>query len=174
VGILFGWKLCPRCGADLELESLPALVRCPACDLVVYANPKPTASALVVDEAGRLLLARRAAEPFEGCWDTPGGFVEEGEHPLDALRRELREETGLEIEPGVFHGIWMDVYGEAPDAGSTLNLFWEARAVAGIMQAADDVVELRWFGADELPPRDELAFTALPDVLAAWQGKHRP
>jgi 8-oxo-dGTP diphosphatase len=174
VGILYGWKLCPRCGARLDLAGLPALVRCPACEFVAYANPKPTASALVVDPSGRLLLARRAVEPFKGCWDTPGGFIEEGEHPLDALRRELLEETGLEIEPGEFHGVWLDVYGDAPDAQSTLNLFWEARVVSGAMRAADDVAELRWFDPDDLPPRAELAFTAFADVLAAWRAARRP
>ena len=174
MGVLHGWRLCPRCGADLDLELAPARVSCPACALAVYANPKPTACAFVVDDAGRLLLARRAVEPFEGCWDTPGGFVEEGEHPLDALRRELREEAGLEIEPGEFCGVWMDVYGDAPDAQSTLNLFWEARAVFGELRPADDVAELRWFEPNDLPPREALAFTAFADVLAAWQAKHRP
>ena len=169
MNVLHGWRFCPRCGAALHLDLVPASVSCPACALVVYANPKPTVCALIVDDAGRLLLGRRAIEPFVDCWDLPGGFVEEGEHPLDALRRELLEETGLEIEPGAFHGIWMDTYGQADDAGSILNMYWEARIVSGTMQAADDVSELRWFSPDELPPPDELAFTTFADALAAWR-----
>ena len=55
-----------------------------------------------------MLLGRRGNEPGIGRWDIPGGFLEEGEHPLDALRRELLEETGLEIEPLDLLGIWME------------------------------------------------------------------
>ena len=49
-----------------------------------------------------------AYEPSAGKWDLTGGFLDETEHPLDALVRELREETGLEIEPQEFVGVWME------------------------------------------------------------------
>ena len=89
--------------------------------------------------------------PEQGLWDIPGGYLEEHEHPLDGLRRELLEETGLTIEPERFLGVFMDTYGDAPDANATLNLVWTARIVAGEPVAADDVAELRWFAPDELP-----------------------
>jgi 8-oxo-dGTP diphosphatase len=127
---------------------------------------------VVVDDDGRVLLARRAGEPFRGRWDLPGGFLDEGEHPLDALRRELREETGLEVEPEDFVGVWTDRYGDAEDAHATLNLYWTARVVGGgEAQAADDVSELAWFRRDELPPPGELAFH-IADVLATWRQQH--
>ena len=85
------------------------------------------------------------------------------------MRRELREETGLEVEPLEFLGVWMDHYGGDSTAESTLNLYWTARAVSGEPQAADDVDELRWFPPNGLPPADELAFENVPLVLRAWQ-----
>ena len=109
-----------------------------------------------------MLLGRRARPPYEGKWDTPGGFIEEGEDPLDALRRELREETGLEVEPGAFVTAYTDRYGSAEDDTATLNLLWEASVVGGEPHPDDDVAELRWFALDELPEDEEIAFGSLP------------
>jgi ADP-ribose pyrophosphatase YjhB (NUDIX family) len=161
-----GWRFCPRCGSELEREK--GRVGCPSCGFIHYANSEPTACALCADERGRVLLARRANEPFRGYWDLPGGFLEEGEHPLDALRRELCEETGLEVEPLDFVGIWTDRYPYGTQVGSTLNLYWTARVVRGSPQAADDVSEVAWFAPDELPGEEELAFH-IADVLRAWR-----
>jgi len=122
-----------------------------------------------VDDEGRLLLVRRAREPDKGKWDLPGGFLDEGEHPLDALRRELREETGLEIEPGEFIGVFVDRYGDAADAPATLNLYWTARVVGGRPRPADDVSELRWFAPGELPPAGEIAFRNVALAIRAWR-----
>jgi ADP-ribose pyrophosphatase YjhB (NUDIX family) len=167
VGELTGWEWCPRCKTNLDGDE--SRVECPECGFVFYASSKATAGALVVDDEGRVLLGRRRAQPFEGRWDIPGGFLEEGEHPLDGMRRELREETGLEVEPIEFLGIWMDRYGGDSTAESTLNLYWTARPVAGEPDPADDVSELRWFAPDELPGQDELAFENVPQVLSAWR-----
>lgn len=172
MGVLDGWRLCPRCGNELRRE--PGSVTCPSCGSAYYANSEPTACALCMDDAGRLLLVRRAHPPFAGYWDLPGGFLEEGEHPLDALRRELREETGLEIEPREFVGAWIDWYtdGDPTGASATLNLYWTARVLSGEPAAADDVSELRWFAPDELPPCDALAFANVALVLDAWRDEH--
>ena len=58
-------------------------------------------------------------------------LLQEGEEPLDALCRELREETGVEVEPLELVGIWADRYGGDDEATATLNLYWTARIVSG-------------------------------------------
>ena len=166
VSSLHGWKFCPRCRTELELGD--GRVSCPACGFTAYAGSVPTASALCVDDAGRVLLARRAHEPERGKWDLPGGFLDEGEHPLDGLRRELHEGTGLEIEPEEFVGGFPDRYGEA--GIYTINFYWTVRVVAGEPNAADDVADLRWFDADALPGPDEFAFPNSVAALRAWRG----
>ena len=168
MGKLDQWKYCPRCRDELERGE--GFVECPACGFRTYANSEPTASALCVDDEGRVLLSRRAGAPFEGRWDFPGGFLNEGEHPLDALRRELKEEAGVEIEPLEFLGVWIDRYSEDDSGPATLNFYWTARIVQGEPEPDDDVAELCWFSAEQIP-REELAFRHLPEVLAAWQ-KH--
>jgi 8-oxo-dGTP diphosphatase len=162
------WEFCPRCAAAIKADG--GRVSCGECGFVAYANPAPTASAVLTDDDGRVLLVRRAGMPFQGWWDLPGGFVEEREHPLETVRRELREETGLEVEVDAFLGMWMDAYSEDESGPSTLNLYWTARVAGGEEQADDDVAELRWFDPDDLP--SELAFRNVALVLAAWRQQH--
>ena len=164
MGELSGWRYCPRCRTELAGDE--TRLECPACALVTYANAAPTASALVLAN-GRVLLSRRRDEPFAGRWDVPGGFLQEDEHPLDALRRELAEETGLTIEADRFLGVWIDDYADR----KTLNLYWTARVTGGEAKAADDVSELRWFEPGELPGPEELAFRTIADVLAAFRNE---
>ena len=166
VGVLDGWRFCPRCG--VEGEHLGDRFVCPVCGHVVWANSAPAVQALV-ERDGRLLLGRRAFDPSVGLWDLPGGFLEENEHPLDALVRELREETGLEIEPQEFVGVWME---PGYQDRTVLCLTWDARVVGGTERAADDVSELAWFAPHELPGDGELAFRHFSELLRLWRARH--
>ena len=169
---LESWKHCPRCGAALQPLDDGARIECPSCGLRHYASSKPTSSGLVVDAQGRVLLARRAIDPDKGKWDLPGGFLEEGEDPRAAVKRELEEEAALEIDPHAFFDVVVDRYGDGPDAQHTLNLYWLCSVVSGEPTPADDVDELSWFAPDELPPRDELALRNNADVLSRWRQQH--
>jgi ADP-ribose pyrophosphatase YjhB (NUDIX family) len=142
---------------------------CAACGRSTYLAAKPAASGVLLDATGRVLLGRRAHDPGAGLWDTLGGFMEPGETPEQALVRELREETGLECTVGRYLGGFPDVYGEEGDA--TLNLAFEARFAGGTPRAADDVAELGWFAADELPAPEQFAFPSSVAILAAWTAR---
>ena len=163
VGVLDGWRFCPRCGGGLAVD--PGTVSCAGCGWQTWANSVPGVHALVERE-GKVLLGRRAFDPGAGMWGLPGGFLDEGEHPHDGLRRELREETGLDVEPGEYLGAWMQPHGER----TVLCLIWSARAVGGLESAADDVLELGWFAPAELPP--DIGPDAFAAALSAWRSRH--
>jgi len=111
---------------------------------------------VVVRRHGRareVLLIRRGAQPFEGAWALPGGFLEPFERPEDAARRELAEEAGLRL-----HGPFMlvGVYGE-PGRDPRGWMVSAAYVVllehdAPELTPGDDAAEARWFAIDELPP----------------------
>jgi ADP-ribose pyrophosphatase YjhB (NUDIX family) len=159
-----GARHCPRCGAPLA-PPRGNVQRCEACGEPTWLNPKPCAGGFLVRD-GRVLLARRAREPFLGLWDVPGGFLEPGESLEDGVRRELHEETGLDVVVGSYLVSLPDVYG--PDGEATLNCYFECSAGEGEPQPADDVSELRWFARDELPGRDRIAFENGPAAIEAW------
>lgn len=163
---LVGFPFCSACGAKLP-GRLPAT--CRGCGRRHYLNAKPCAGVLVMRD-GRLLLLRRAVEPWQGMWDIPGGFCEQAEHPIDAAIREAREEAGLEVEVTGFLGIWLDRYPDPSDgeADVTLNAYYHGTAGAEVgTPDPEETIELGWFAPDELPP------VAFPDhaeaVLAAWR-----
>jgi 8-oxo-dGTP diphosphatase len=167
------WRHCPRCAAQL-VRSVPEgddeeRLCCPACGLVLYDNPAPTASALVVDARGRVLLARRGIQPFLGLWDVPGGFIRSGEGGEEAVHRELREETGLAVEVGEVLAILPDTYGD--DGETTLNIFYLATIASGDPQPASDVSELAWFAPDALPEPGRIAFRCVARALALWRAR---
>jgi 8-oxo-dGTP diphosphatase len=159
MSLLSGWRYCPRCAG--ELERVDDHLHCPACGERYWANSVPGAQAVIVRDR-EVLLGRRAHDPGAGRWDLPGGFLDEGEDATGALRREVREETGLELELIDFLGIWNEGYWNR----TVLCLTWLARPTGGDERAADDLTELRWFPHAERPRHDELAFPTFEEILS--------
>jgi ADP-ribose pyrophosphatase YjhB (NUDIX family) len=164
------FRFCPLCGAPLA--PLPAEHRdagrpaCPSGHFVHYDNPAVTTQAFVEDAAGRLLVLRRAHEPQAGAWDLPGGFIESGEHPEDALRREIREETGLEVEMLELLGANTSDYGGRP----TVDVAYRCRVTGGELALSEEKSEAAWLALDEVP---ELAFASENLVLARLRASRR-
>jgi 8-oxo-dGTP diphosphatase len=109
-------------------------------------------AAAVLIEAGRVLLTqRKAGTHLAGAWEFPGGKVAPGEDPRDALRRELREELGIEATAGEIVDVTFHRYDDAGKA--VLLLFFEAsRAPGSPDPRALDVAAFKWAVADDLEP----------------------
>lgn len=107
--------------------------------------PQIAVGAIVVKD-GRLLMVQRAHDPGAGLWSLPGGRVEHGEYLAAALRREVSEETGLEVEVRDLVGI-LEVVGDPHYV--ILDYFAEVTG-KGDPAPADDVSDARWVPLDEV------------------------
>ncbi|GGU37127.1 DNA mismatch repair protein MutT [Streptomyces lavendofoliae] len=122
----------------------------------------------VFDE-GRLLAARRSAPPeLAGRWELPGGKLEPGETAPQALVRELREELGVETEPGE------RIPGEWPLAPGYVLQVWTARLLSGEPSPLQDHDELRWLARHELDSVDWLDQDrpAVAEAARRFPGEH--
>lgn len=128
------------------------------------AERVPCAGAVVWDGAGRLLLVRRANPPAAGTWSLPGGRVEPGETYPEACRREVQEETGLDVEVGRLVGT---VERAAPGHGWYEIRDFAATVRGGLLRAGDDASEADWFGTEELATLDTAP--GLLEALIDWQ-----
>jgi 8-oxo-dGTP diphosphatase len=121
--------------------------------------PRPVlgVGALIIREdktlhENKILLVERGREPLKGYWSLPGGAVETGERLEDAMRREVREETGLEVEVlcllEIFERIMPDAAGQ-PEYHYVL-IDYLCRPAGGTLAAADDASQVAWFSETEI------------------------
>ncbi len=124
--------------------------------------------AIVHDDEGRLLLVRRGTEPGKGLWSIPGGRVDPGETSLEAVVRELEEETALHVVPTRLAGV---VDRTGPEGQVYAIEDWLARPAPGAdpaqVLAGDDADEVGWFSADELDDLD--CVDGLLEQLRDWE-----
>lgn len=117
-----------------------------------YPNRPYLAVSAAIVRDGHVLIVRRARSPAEGLYTLPGGVVEAGETLHDALRREVREETGLTIEPVALAGEREVIVRD--DAGRVSRHFvilaFAARWVAGEPKLNAELAEARWLRPAEI------------------------
>lgn len=161
------FRYCPLDATELELRESdgpdPGRPTCPRCGFTDYGNPSPTVQAWI-DRDGSFLALRRAGDPMKGEWNMPGGFVEAGESGPEAIAREVREETALEIETLGVIGIFASRYGTGDDAEPIFDVAYRARITGGELEVSDESEEGRWFPLAEFP---EPAFEGERMALAA-------
>ena len=152
---------CSECAARLPHEPP---VTCPSCGTSHYANAKPCGGALISDDEGGLLLVKRAHDPYDGCWDIPGGFCDLREHPRDAAVREAREELGVTVRLGELVGMYMGEYQFQDEILPVLDCIWRAEIVDGTI-ALDpaEASEYTWAELADPPP---LAFATMDAAVA--------
>jgi len=163
------YTYCPQCRRKLEIKNIYPY--CQNCNETYYRNSKPCAGILPIKD-GKVLLSRRAGEPFKGEIDIIGGFLEEGEHPEIGAIREVKEETGLDVTIKELLKIYIDKYGE--DGYYTLNIHYIGEIVRGKMKPQDDVLSLHWIPIMEVPTNEGFKNTQsiLKDLKAWYKQNH--
>jgi 8-oxo-dGTP diphosphatase len=164
---------CPKCGASLQEQERGKRHRraCPRCDFVQYKNPT-VGVAIILVERGRLLLVKRRSSSKGGMWCIPCGHVEWDEEIRSCARREMKEETGLNVVLGpVF-----DVHSNFHDLErQTVGVWFLSKACGGALNPGSDAEEARFFPLDELPsdmafPTDLLVCGKLKGLLGSGEG----
>lgn len=146
------YKFCPADGTRLEEPRPSGGTRCPLCGRSWYRNSSPAVGAVILRD-GKALVTVRALEPEKGRIDLPGGFLQVGEHPLDGIVREVREELGVEIEV-TGDPILPAIHTYGPDGGYVLPIGFRASIVEGEPDPTDDVAEIRWLSLEEVDSTD--------------------
>jgi ADP-ribose pyrophosphatase YjhB (NUDIX family) len=130
------------------------------CTFVLYENPACAAAGIVLDADRRVLLIRRAIEPYKGAWALPAGYQELDEEPAQTAVREVFEESGIRAEVvELFDLVFVPVDWRKP---ANLAVFL-CRHVGGTLCPGDDVLDAAWFDLEELPA--DLGFDNGPRLL---------
>ena len=156
---------CFQCGTQLEIRVRDNREReiCPACDWVYYAQLK-VGAAVLIEQDNKLLLLKRNHEPWKGTWMVPAGYVEADENPKDAAIREVREETGLEVEIGDLHQVY---YFDDDPRGNGMSFVYKAEKIIGEIKLNSESSDAKYFRWEEIP--SELTLGGHDKMIWTWR-----
>ncbi|SFB32026.1 NAD+ diphosphatase [Cellulomonas marina] len=166
---------CPRCGAATEVVQAGWARRCPVDRSEHYPRTDPAVIMAVVDADDRVLLGHSAGWP-EGRFSTLAGFVEAGEPPEAAVRREVLEETGVHVGEVEYRG------SQPWPFPASLMLGYRARATSTtVVPDGVEMTQARWFSREELAAAVRSGAVVLPGrssiahaLIAEWYGQPLP
>ena len=158
------YTYCPLCATSLVEKEVSGVLRaaCPACTFVHFLNPAVVVI-VVVQYGETLLLGKRNIEPSRGLWSFCGGYMELGETLEEAVRREVKEEANLDVEPQRMIGVY------STDDGALVLVAYHTyvteQQVQPLVAQPEEISELAFFQREELP---SLAFPVHEQIVRDW------
>lgn len=163
------FKYCPKCGSDKFVENNIKSKRCETCGFVYYFNSCAATVAVIINEKKELLVATRAHEPVKGTLDLPGGFVDMYEPGEAAMSREVKEETGLDVDEMKYLFSVPNIYVYSGFEVHTLDLVYLCKVTdTHLLKAEDDVAKLEFIKISELNP-DLFGLLSIKEVIQKIQ-----
>lgn len=152
---------CTRCGEHLkELDHTRYIC---ANGHHLYNSPYASTGVLILNgDDTEVLLAVRKNDPAIGKYDIVGGFLKFEEKPVEGAKREVMEESGLEVEIGELIGVYNSAYTEYV---SSTAIIYTGHITKGEPKADDDVTELKWFKLSDLPNPEDCAWPYMPQMF---------
>ncbi|MBD8389678.1 NUDIX domain-containing protein [Dysgonomonas sp. BGC7] len=163
------FKYCPKCGSDRFVENNFKSKRCEDCGFVYYFNSCSSTIALIVNENRELLVATRAHEPVKGTLDLPGGFVDMNETGEEAVIREVKEETNMDVTDVKYMFSIPNRYVYSGFEVHTLDMVYLCKVTdASTFKAEDDVAKLQFIKITDLNP-DLFGLLSVKEVVRKIQ-----
>lgn len=148
---LHQFRFCPECGSARFVENNFKSKRCENCGFIYYFNTCSSTIAIIINEKNELLVATRANEPAKGTLDLPGGFVDLNENGEEAVIREVKEETNLDVVNVRYLFSTVNIYTYSGFEVHTLDLVYECKVEnLNSIHANDDVAKLQFIKIKDL------------------------
>ncbi|MDR2955405.1 MAG: NUDIX domain-containing protein [Prevotella sp.] len=165
------FKYCPKCGSDKFVENNFKSKRCENCGFIYYYNTSSSTVALIINDSDELLVATRAHDPAKGTLDLPGGFVDMNETGEEAVIREVKEETNLDVTNIEYLFSIPNRYVYSGFEVQTLDLVYLCM-VKNIenLRAEDDVADLQYIKIADLNP-DLFGLPSVKEIVKRIQKK---
>lgn len=145
------FQYCPVCGSKHFLENNKKSKKCDNCGFVYYINPSSATVAFIMNDKGQLLVTTRKNNPAKGTLDLPGGFADLEETSEEAIIREVKEETGLDVTEVKYLFSLPNKYMYSNFEVPTLDMFYYCKVKDdSVIQALDDAAKTEWIALRDI------------------------
>jgi len=160
-------KFCPRCSGPFVPQHDFSFI-CTDCGLHFFSNACAAVCALIVDSEGKLLVTKRGKDPKKGMLDLPGGFVDPLETIEDALRREIREELGVDVTDMKYFCSFPNRYVYSGLTYFTIDMAFIC-IIDGIkkIKPADDVEDAFFMSCNQIN-LENIAFESIRNIISSY------